>query len=575
MNDLSFTKLKFIPIILFSILIFQISIASAGTVAPDLQAILDTSGFTEGIPVIITFKGRIDLKQYADKDRKSRRTRIIRALREQALLQGTRMRNFTRTRGIQNIQPLWLINGMALTVPPDVVQDLANNPEIDEIRLDKVFPLSIVQAARVVPQAGWNLEAIDAPALWTLGYRGQGVVIGSMDTGVDLNHPDLRDRWRGGVNSWLDFFPAPGSASNFPYDPDGHGTQTVGLMVGGQASGTAIGVAPDAKWIAAKIFNDHKFTTSSVLHQAFAWMADPDENPATDDAPDIVNNSWGFVGEVDQCTPDFRTDIETLKALGIAVVFAAGNEAKIPPGPSSIAPANDPSSFAVGAVGDFPYTVASFSSRGPSACDGGIYPELVAPGVLVKTTDLSFGGVSPDPYTVISGTSFAAAHVSGVMALLLAAYPNLPLTDPDPNDMENVVNLEDALKDPASVLDLGPLGPDNNYGHGLVNAIDAFNLIDLDLDPCAISADVAAQPDASTPGVPVNFTSAVTGGTPPFAYVWDLDGDKQQDCDTADCVFTYQSFYAGIIELTITDALGCKAYATQMVNIGINILGVV
>jgi bacillopeptidase F len=235
-------------------------------------------------------------------------------------------------------------------------------------------------------------------------------------------------------------------------------------------------------------------------------MADPDGDPATDDAPDIINNSWGIIDEVNQCTTDFRADIETLKALGIAVVFAAGNEAKIPPGPTSLPPANDPSSFAVGAVGDFPYYVASFSSRGPSACDGGIYPELVAPGELVRTTDLSFGGVSPDPYTFVSGTSFAAAHVSGVMALLWSAYPNLPLTDPDPNDMVNEINLEDALRNPASALDLGPIGPDVSYGYGLVNAKDAFNLIDLELNPCVFSVDFSVQPDMATPGVSIPGT---------------------------------------------------------------------
>lgn len=192
----------------------------------------------------------------------------------------------------------------------------------------------------------------------------------------------------------------------------------------------------------------------SAVHSGFQWLLDPDDDPATDDLPDVVNNSWGFdEADVGKCEDDFRPAVQALRAAGVAVVFAAGNTG---PGPAtSISPANYPESFAVGAV-DSALTIADFSARGPSACDGGIFPDLAAPGVDVRTTDLIFGGTSPDAYATVSGTSFAAPLVAGGMALLLSAEPEL-----------TVDRLERALI--RSAVDLGSPGSDNVYGHGLVD----------------------------------------------------------------------------------------------------------
>ena len=170
-----------------------------------------------------------------------------------------------------------------------------------------------------------------------------------------------------------------------PFDALGHGTQTMGLMVGGDAGGTAIGVAPDATWIAAKIFDDAGEATLSGIHLAFQWLLDPDGDPDTDDAPDVVNNSWNLTGTVNQCVSEFAADIDLLKAAGIAIAFSASNLG--PASPSSVSPANG-SGFAVGAVNGS-LGIASFSSRGPSACDGGAYPQVVAPGVSVRQATLN------------------------------------------------------------------------------------------------------------------------------------------------------------------------------------------
>ena len=106
----------------------------------------------------------------------------------------------------------------------------------------------------------------------------------------------------------------------------------------------------------------------------------------------------------------------------IAVVFSGGNEGPLPA--TSISPANYPESLAVGAT-DSNRNIVNSSSRGPSACDGSSYPEIVAPGLNVRTADLTFGGLFPDSYVNVSGTSFSAPHVSGAIALLHSAFPGL------------------------------------------------------------------------------------------------------------------------------------------------------
>ena len=217
-------------------------------------------------------------------------------------------------------------------------------------------------AQSISAAAQWNLNSIRGPELWNLGYTGAGVVVANMDTGVDANHPDLAGKWRGGSNSWYD----PNGEHDTPYDADGHGTRVMGIIVGGDNGGSAIGVAPDSTWIAVKIFNDKGQASYSAVHEGFQWLLDPDGDPDTDDSPDVVNNSWGLDESLNECVTEFEADVQALRTSGIAVVFSAGNSGPYPS--SSLSPANYPESFAVGAV-DETMTIAPFSSRGPSACD--------------------------------------------------------------------------------------------------------------------------------------------------------------------------------------------------------------
>jgi subtilisin family serine protease len=238
-----------------------------------------------------------------------------------------------------------------------------------------------------------------------------------IDTGVDAAHPDLAGSFRGGKADWFDVH---GEQAR-PIDRHGHGTQIAGLVVGAGASGQTLGVAPQAKWIAARIYNDRNVGRLSQLHRIMAWLLDPDGNPATADAPQVVLNAWGLGDRPGTCDDEFVNDLRWLRAAGMHVVFAAGNGG--PSENSSVSPANNPGVLAVGAL-DGSGELAVFSSRGVSACDARRYPDVLAPGELLRTTDLAAGGA---PVTTAgTGTSFAAALVAGELALLVQARPILP-----------------------------------------------------------------------------------------------------------------------------------------------------
>jgi hypothetical protein len=183
-------------------------------------------------------------------------------------------------------------------------------------------------------------------------------------------------------------------------------------------------------------------------------MLDPDDDANTDDAPDVVNNSWVLANTVNECNAEFTGDLTLLKEAGIAVVFSGGN---FGPNPNtSVTPANDVESLPVGAV-DEQGNISIFSSRGANACDGGIYPHLVAPG-----DDLLTAETGAALHTVVSGTSYSAAHVSGGIALLMSAFPDATASE-----------LELALTQ--SATDLGDVGADNTFGYGMVNLAGAYD----------------------------------------------------------------------------------------------------
>ena len=439
--------------------------AHGAVLEPELDRMLQTRGAGESISVIVTFQPTVDPWSFHEADRRQRRSRLIQELKQAAQGVPAQVQQYAEGRGATQVRPLWAAHALALSADPGLLRDLASLPGVASIRQDRTMrvfassrgkqsiqpvrnglpsvraprrgpnpagsageskPVEVGSPSAVLPSVSsaatsmpeWNLTAVKAPALWAMGFTGQGVVVASLDTGVDAQHPDVAAQYRGGAHSWYD----PHGEHATPADLDGHGTHAMSLAVGRASGGTAIGMAPAAQWMAAKLFNDAGYSRESLMHQSLQWVLDPDSDASTDDAPDVVNLSWA-AATVNVCSRVFQDELEVLQASGIAVVLSAGNSGA---GVStSISPANNPGQLSVGSVGQ-QLTVSSFSSRGPSACDGGIFPAVVAPGEQVRAADRSFGGM-PN-YATVTGTSFAAPHVAGAMALLMSALPAAPLS---------------------------------------------------------------------------------------------------------------------------------------------------
>ena len=432
--------------------------ASSGPVIdPALAAVLAGTPPDQQVSVIITLKDQFDAGTIRGPLRAVNHRKLLDSLHGKADATQANLRALLKVghgRGqVQSYTPLWIINAIAVTANNAAINELARLPEVGSIVLDATIPGPSRPNTTTATDIEQNLNVINAPALWNLGFGGQGVVVASMDTGVDMTNPNLAAQWRGGTDSWYD----PYGQEPSPVDFIGHGTDTMGLMVGGSSGGSAIGVAPRARWIAVKMFNDSGVSTTSAIHLGYQWLLAPSGNSAAPDAPDVVNNSW-TVASIG-CSLDFEPDLKALVAAGITPVFAAGNFG--PNGSTSASPANNPDAFAVGAT-DNTDLIASFSSRGPTSCGRSTsvtYPAVVAPGVSVLTADL-YG-----LFTTVSGTSFSAPHMTGTIALLLSAVSPRP----------SVSQLEAALS--STGRDLGPAGPDNTYGAGRIDVLAAYNAL--------------------------------------------------------------------------------------------------
>jgi subtilisin family serine protease len=243
---------------------------------------------------------------------------------------------------------------------------------------------------------------------------GSGIVVGGSDSGVDGRHPALAGGFRGGDDSWYD----PWRGTRSPTDLGWHGTHTLATAVGA----TGVGVAPGARWVGCVNLGRNLGNPARYLDCLQFMLAPfpPGGDPFTDGrperAPHVLTNSWG-------CPPIEGCDLASLRpataalaAAGILVVVSAGNTG---PFCASVEdpPAPYPDVLAVGAV-DRARRVTSFSSRGPGPA-GGTKPDLVAPGAGVRSA-VPGGG-----YAAHDGTSMAAPHVAGVVALMWSANPAL------------------------------------------------------------------------------------------------------------------------------------------------------
>jgi serine protease AprX len=359
-----------------------------------------------------------------------------------------------------------------------------------------------------------SISLVNANDVWALGYRGQGAVVASADTGVHWTHEAIKSKYRGwdGTTAnhdynWHDAIhnpdptvacdaPSVPPSNPAPCDDNSHGTHTVGTMVGtavpraSNGNVTHIGMAPDAKWIACRNMT-HGFGVVPTYLECMEWLIAPTKidgsGPDPTKAPDVVNNSWGCV---EVCPPPALQDtLRASRAAGIFYSVSAGNDGDAEPltnitvllcSSLQFPLGRYPEAFTVGSTTWTTDTASSFSSRGPVLADPGqpvmLKPNIAAPGSTVmsaSTVTTAMGGAN-DTYGNKSGTSMASPHVGGLVALIISANPALRgQVDQIEQIIERTAVPKTAPLEHCGGLDAGLQRPNNTYGWGRIDALAA------------------------------------------------------------------------------------------------------
>ena len=372
--------------------------------------------------------------------------------------------------------PYYLVNGMEVRGGIFVHLYLLTRPEVDRVipspRLRPAEPVESLSmpgfaedAPRDVP---WNISMIGADKVWDeFNVRGEGIVIGQSDSGADADHPEIQAGYRGNTEgddyNWFD----PWNSTKSPHDEQGHGTHTLGTILGQNG----IGVAPAATWFACSNLS-RNLANPALYLDCMQFMLAPfplGGDPFTDGDPiraaDILNNSWGCP-EIEGCDPNaLLSAADNLRDAGIFVVVSTGNDG---PNCSTI---NAPLSlydsvFSVGAI-DQSGNMADFSSRGPVIADdsGRMKPDISAPGVNI------FSALPNGDYGYASGTSMAGPHIAGVVALLWSADPDL-IGDIDRTE-QIIIDTAQPYTGSTSIGCFDGDVPNAAYGYGIVDVYAA------------------------------------------------------------------------------------------------------
>ncbi len=475
-------------------------------IAPEVW---DASAGGGDVDVLVMLHDQVDLSGARDvRGREARLRYVYHTLRLAALRSQARVRAVLDGAGV-SYRPFYVVNMIALRGDRDLMIRLAARPEIarivanPQVRMSAPLPDLGPLGPQTVTGVEVNVAHVRAHDVWALGYTGEGIVVAGQDTGYDWQHPALMDQYRGydGVTvthdyNWHDAIheddpnTRPGNPCGFdlaaPCDDNGHGTHTMGTVVGDDGVGNRIGVAPGARWIGCRNM-DRGWGTPERYAECFQFFlapypvgGDPFHDGEPDLAPHVINNSW-------TCPPyegcDWKTlqaVVDNVRAAGILVVASAGNSG---PGCSTVRhpPAIYDAAFSVGAT-DNSGNIASFSSRGPVTVDGSgrRKPDISAPGMGVRSSVPGAG------YASLSGTSMAGPHVAGAAALLWSAVPQLV---GDVDATEEAIARAARPRTTAEGCGGDGIGdvPNNVYGWG---TLDALATVERTLSAVEIGKDV-------------------------------------------------------------------------------------
>lgn len=530
-------KSFFIALLLHMVVVVSFSQIAAWRqkVAPEVLTSLDQGGKAD---VLVVFNEKADVSGAKQLKTKPEKARFVynRLVETASRSQANAVRILREHNAAAN--GLYLVNAIAVgNISPGLAKRLAELPEVQWLGADPwvQFPVPVESSAQE-PAVGrgtveWGIERINAPAVWDLGYTGQGITVGGADTGYDWVHPALQAHYRGWNNlsgtadhhyNWHDaihdYSPLNLDSLGHPYNPNPcgfdapapcddskHGTHTMGTMTGDDGLDNQIGVAPGAQWVGCRNMERGWGQPSSYL-ECFQWFLAPTdlngENADPDKAPHVINNSW-YCADIEGCTDLIISDIlrvaiVNLKASGVVVIVSNGNEGWLGCSSTLGPPAYFEESFSIGAT-RFDDTIAAFSSRGPVIIDGSgrQKPNVSAPGQNVRSS------VPNGQYENFSGTSMAGPHVAGLVALMLSARP----------DLAGQVELIEQMIEETAVPKFGwqdcadnsGLGyPNNTYGYGRVDALAAVN--------AALNYESTSAPEPPAPVAQV-FPNPTAGET--------------------------------------------------------------
>ena len=473
----------------------RFSYAKVDKVAPRVKADV-AAGKSSSVVILLTEQADLTAA-YRIKDHDERGWFVYNTLTEHAARSQKALSSILRSEGVR-YRSYWAANMIIADLDEKTLDMIARRPDV--ARIDPNIPQRWVNPPDPEKSASgnpsslspdsieWGVTNVNAPSVWAMGYTGQGIVVAGLDTGIRWNHDTLISKYRGwnGTTAnhnynWFDAIHSGGGAcganTSAPCDDSGHGTHTVGTLVGDDGAGNQIGVAPGAKWVGCRNMNQGNGTPATYT-ECFQFMIAPTDlggnNPDPTLRPHILNNSWGCPASEGCSTgAELETIIESAQAAGIFVVVSAGNSG---PGCSTIsfAPATYSSSFSVGSINSS-NQLASNSSRGPSLFYNPslLKPNISAPGVGVRSATAS----SNTSFSTLSGTSMAGPHVAGVIALLWSARPELVRDiDATKTFLQNTANPDVGLITSQTCGGVPSTQiPNNSFGFGRVDALAAVN----------------------------------------------------------------------------------------------------
>jgi len=499
---------------------------SAVKIEADLEAAMRSRGEAT---ILIDFHERPDLSPALSMDWETRGRYVVDALRATADRAQAGVRAFLEAEGA-SYQAFWIDNYILVpSASRQVFDGLTAFHEIEILRADRTMMVIEPVEKTAAPAGGRAVEAnithVNADLVWGTGFDGTGMVVAGIDTGVRYTHEVLEPRYRGNLGggsfdhdyNWLDG--VDGSASA-PSDDHGHGSHTVGTMVGDDGGANQVGMAPGATWIACDGCEGQSCSSSGLLTCA-QWVAAPfpigdPSSPDPSKRPHVVNNSWGDCAQ--SYDNWYQGVVDSWHAAGVYPVFANVNASNCgysqPPGCNTVGnPGRYGNVTGVGSTGQSNGAYAPHSNWGPTDNHDTVNPngyptlkpQVVAPGVNIRS---ALNG-SDSSYGSWGGTSMSAPHVAGLIALIWQAAPCL---------VADYAQTEDIIQASAVAIpyasNCGDEGPGNvpnmATGWGEIDALEAViqasNFCDTDWLPWVSASPEDGQiPDGGSQDVTLSF----------------------------------------------------------------------